>query len=81
MNSDSCAKVEEATESKGATLLNWSDFLLQKLNSYGEPLNLRGAMPPLLPPMIADKAQWKFNFTVAILPLMWFKWLFNKVEI
>ena len=38
--------MEEATESKGATLPNWSDFLLQKLKSYGEPLNLGGAMAP-----------------------------------
>ena len=38
--------VAEATESKGATLLNWSDFLLQKLYSYGEALNLREAMAP-----------------------------------
>ena len=29
-----------------ATLLNWSDFLLQKLHSYGEALNLRGTMVP-----------------------------------
>ena len=28
---------EEATESKEGTLLNWSDILLQKLHSYGEP--------------------------------------------
>ena len=31
------------------TLLNWSDFLLQKLYSYGEALNLSGAMIPLVP--------------------------------
>ena len=44
---------KETTESKGATLLNWSDFLLQKLYSYGEGLNLRGAMAPLFPlPML-----------------------------
>ena len=41
---------EEATESKRASLLNWSDFLLHKLHSYGEALNLRGAMSPLFPP-------------------------------
>ena len=29
---------EEATESKGGSLLNWSHFLLQKLQSYGEAL-------------------------------------------
>ena len=43
---------EEATESKGchfAKLLARSDFLLQKLQSYGESLNLRGAMAPLAP--------------------------------
>ena len=34
---------------RGATLLNSSDFLLQKLHSYGEALNLRGAMAPLSP--------------------------------
>ena len=34
---------------RGATLLNWSDFLLQKSQSYGEALNLRGAMAPLAP--------------------------------
>ena len=34
---------------RGATLLSWSDFLLQKLQSYGELLNLRGAMAPLPP--------------------------------
>ena len=39
--------VKEATESEGAALLNWCDFLLQKLQSYGEFLNLRGAMAPL----------------------------------
>ena len=43
---------EEATESKGTTLLQWSDFLLQKLNSYREALNLRGGMAPL-PPIFA----------------------------
>ena len=31
------AVAEEATESQGATQLNSNDFLLQKLNSYGEP--------------------------------------------
>ena len=31
------------------TLLNWSDFLLQELNSYGESNNLGGVMPPGLP--------------------------------
>ena len=36
--------VEEAAKSKGATLVNASDFLLQKLHSYREALNLRG--PP-----------------------------------
>ena len=41
--------VEGATESKGATLIKWSDFLLQKLYHYGEALNLREAMG-LLPP-------------------------------
>ena len=43
------ALAEEATESKGATLLNWNDFLLEKIHSYGEALNLRGAMAPLAP--------------------------------
>ena len=36
-----------------ATLLNCSDFLFQKLQSYGEVLNLRAAMAlvaPLFPP-------------------------------
>ena len=32
---------------RGATLLNLSDFILQKLYSYGEALNLRGAMASL----------------------------------
>ena len=32
-----------------ATLLKWSNFLLQKLNSYEEALNLRGTMAPLAP--------------------------------
>ena len=42
--------VEEATESKvGHFAKIWSDFLLQKLHSYGEALNLRGAMAPLAP--------------------------------
>ena len=39
---------------RGATLLNWSDFLLQKLQSYGEASNLRGPwLPgsPIPPPM------------------------------
>ena len=43
------ALAEEATKSKEATFLNWSDFLLQKLQSYGEALNLRGAMAPVAP--------------------------------
>ena len=34
---------------RGATLLNWSDFLLQKLHSYGEALNLKGVMAPWPP--------------------------------
>ena len=34
---------------RGATLLNWNDFVLQKLQSYGEALNLRGAMAPVAP--------------------------------
>ena len=38
------ALVEEATRSMGTTVVNWSDFLLHKLQSYGEALNLRGAM-------------------------------------
>ena len=41
---------EEAAKIKGATLLNRSDFLLEKLHSYGKALNLRGAMAPLFPP-------------------------------
>ena len=32
---------------RGATLLNWSDFLLQKLQSYGEVSNVREATPPI----------------------------------
>ena len=32
---------------RGATLIDQSDFLLQKLHSYGEALNLMGAMAPL----------------------------------
>ena len=45
---DGLALAEEATESKGATLLDWiqSDFLLQNLHSYIEALNLRGVMAP-----------------------------------
>ena len=39
-------------------MLNGSDFLLQKLYSYREALNLRGVMAPLvplfLPPMQID---------------------------
>ena len=42
---------------RGTTLLNRGDFLWQKLQSYGEALNLRGAMTPLAPlfppPMLA----------------------------
>ena len=38
--------MEEATKSKGGTLLNWSDILLQKLHSYEEALNLKGTMAP-----------------------------------
>ena len=34
---------------EGGTLLNRSDFLLQKLHFYGEALNLREAMAPCLP--------------------------------
>ena len=37
---------EEAKYIKRATLLNWNEFLLPKLHSYGEGLNLRGAMVP-----------------------------------
>ena len=39
------ALAEEATESKGGHFDNWSDFLLQKLQSYGEALNFRGIIP------------------------------------
>ena len=48
------SEVEEAAESKTATLLNWSGFLLQNLHSYGQALNLRGGtapLPPFSPPM------------------------------
>ena len=38
--------MEDATKSKGAIWLNWSDFLFQKLRSYAEALNLREAMAP-----------------------------------
>ena len=55
--------VEEATGSKGkGILLNWSDFLLQKLHSYGETLNLRGTMASLallFPPPMPLKSLWK----------------------
>ena len=50
------ALAEEATESKGGHFAKLNDFLLQKLQSYGEVSNLRGAMAPLaplfLPPML-----------------------------
>ena len=40
---------EEATKNKGVTLLNWSDFLLQKYFPIETlNLNLRGAMVPLI---------------------------------
>ena len=42
----------EATKSKGGTWLNWSDFLLQKLHSNREALNLRGPWP-FWPPISA----------------------------
>ena len=41
---------------KGDTLLNWRDFLLQKLHSFGEALNLRGAIHgPLFPLLMVGR--------------------------
>ena len=47
--------VDEAAKSKGVTLLTWSDFLLQKVQFYGEVLKFKRGHGPLallvLPPM------------------------------
>ena len=51
------ALAEEATESKGGHFAKLKWFLLQKLQSYGEASNLRGAMAPLaslFPPPMHD---------------------------
>ena len=50
------------TTGGGSTLLNWSDFLLQKLHSYGEALNLRGTMACLasLIPLLMVRAAKEF---------------------
>ena len=42
---------EEATMSNLATLLNLSDFLLQKLHCYGEALNYGDISPSYLLPV------------------------------
>ena len=44
-----CVLAYEATESKGGHFAELSDFLLQKLQPYGEVSNVREAMAPLFP--------------------------------
>ena len=57
--------------------LNSSNFLLQKLNSYGESYNFRGTMAPLLPPPMSFSKSWfqlEMKVTVSVSYILFVKW-------
>ena len=73
--------MEEATERGGTTLLNRSDFILQKLHSYGKAL--RGHGPLFPPPMMVAMQMLAsiYRYIIGLLYLIYIQvWCFISVQ-